>query len=313
VAAILLAGSYRRLVRMALETPDRGTGQRAGFVWRLFAACSRRLALPPVQSAVAGFTIRTLTRSRPHLMLMAMYIGIGIGIVLVTLIPVIVARGTAALSTPNVAMLSVPLIMNFCVLGGLRVVIAIPADVGANWTFRVCGLDDQILQAIRGVRLAMLLLVVAPVGVASGVVGVVLWNASAAALYALLTAASGMFLLDVLLIGLRKIPFTCTYYPGRSRARTLWPVYIAAFGAYAFGLATLEAVAMERPHVLVATLAVVIVVAAGLGRLRRYDLQPPQKLTYAEVDPDAIFTGFRLSEGLAAESSPAPYVPSPPP
>jgi hypothetical protein len=77
-------------------------------------------------------------------------------------------------------------------------------------------------------------------------------------------------------------------------------------------LARVEAVAMDTPHVLLVTLAAVTVMAAAMAWLRRHDLQPPQKLTYSEVDPDAIFTGFRLSEGLAAESRPAPSAASPP-
>lgn len=304
LAAALLAGSYRRLVRMALETKDGNVPKRAAILWRLAAAGARRLAVHPVQSAVTGFTLRTIARSRTHLVLLAMYIGIGIALVLSTLIPVIVTSGIGVLSTPTAAMLSAPLILNFCMLCGVRVLFAIPTDIGANWTLRLNAPDDKVVEVIRGVRVALLLMVVAPVALAAGVAALAMWGVRAAAVHAVFTAAAGVLLTDLLMVGLRKVPFTCTYHPGRSRARTLWPVYIAAFSTYAFALARLEAVAINRPLVLVASLVVVCAIDLGLATLRRHDLRPPPGLTYAEEDPDALFTGFRLSEGLAAESRP---------
>ena len=68
----LLAGCYRRLVRMALEAPGGRTGHAPGLVERLWTGATRRFGIPPVRSASAGFTVRTLTRSRPHLVLFAM-------------------------------------------------------------------------------------------------------------------------------------------------------------------------------------------------------------------------------------------------
>jgi hypothetical protein len=303
-AAALLGGSYRRLVRMALEGSDRTSPERAAGWWRLSAACARRLAIHPVQSAVTGFTLRTLARSRTHLVLLAMYIGIGIALVLSTLIPVIVTKGIGVLSTPNAAMMSVPLILNFCILCGVRVLFAIPAEIRANWALRLNAPDNHIVEAVRGVRLALLLVVVAPVALMAGLVALALWGAAVAVVHAVFTAAAGVLLTDVLLVGLRKIPFTCTYRPGGSRARTLWPLYIAAFSAYSFGLAQLEVAAVAQPLVVGAALLVAGAVDVGLAVLRHVDLQPPPGFTYAEEDPDALFPGFRLSEGLAAESRP---------
>lgn len=288
-AAGLLAGSYRRLVRMALETMDGSAPGRAGTLWRLSAHCARRLAVHPVQSAVTGFTLRTITRSRTHLVLLAMYVGIGIALVLSTLIPVIVTRGAGVLSTPNAAMLAAPLILNFCILCGVRVLFAIPTDIKANWTLRLNAPDDKVVEVIQGVRVALLLMVVVPVALAAGGVALAMWGARAAAVHVVFTAAAGVFLTDILLVGLRKIPFTCTYHPGRSRARTLWPLYIAAFSTYAFALAELERAAIDKPLLLVATLVVVCAIDFGLAMLRRHDLQPPPGLTYAEEDPDALF------------------------
>ena len=310
-AAALLGGSYRRLVRMALETSDRGGPERTGVLWRLFVECGRRLSIHPVQSAVTGFTLRTIARSRTHLVLLAMYIGIAIALVLSTLIPVIVTKGIGVAFTPNAAMLSPSLILNFCILCGVRVLFAIPAEIRANWVLRLNASDDHVAEAIRGVRVALLLMVVAPLAVGAGLVALALWGPRIAVAHAVFTGAAGVLLADVLLVRLRKIPFTCTYRPGRSRARTLWPLYIAAFSVYSFGLANLEVIALHNALVLGAVLLAAGLMDGGLAVLRHFDLQPPPGLSYAEEDPDALFSGFRLSEGLAAESRPRPRTAEP--
>jgi hypothetical protein len=105
------------------------------------------------------------------------------------------------------------------------------------------------------------------------------------------------------LVGLRKIPFACTYYPGRSRAATLWPFYVVTMVIYADGLAATERAAMTSRLLLVVMLASVAAVSAVLAHLRQLNLQPPPGLIYEEEEPGGrMFEGFKLSEGLAAES-----------
>ena len=304
MAATLLALSYPRLVRMALEAPDRRSPPRTGtrLVW---ADRFWRANLRPVRSAVARFTLRTVMRSRTHLILLAIYTGIGFALVVATLVPFLVARGASAIWTPHTALLSAPLIVNFWMLCGLRVLFGIPSEIRANWALRLYAPDDQIAEAVRGVRMAMLLLVVVPVALAAGAAGLALWGLRVGAVHAVFTGAAGVLLVDLLVIRLRKIPFTCTYHPGRSRARFLWPLYVAAFAAYAFGLAGLEAIAIDRWVALLAALFAIAALDSGLAILRKRDLQAPPGLTYAEEDPEALFAGFRLSEGIAAETMPS--------
>lgn len=301
MATGLLAASYRRLVRMALETPDGGGRGRAGLPGIVSRAIARMAARDPVARAVTGFTVRTVFRSRTHLTLLATYAGVAAALVLPALLQ-FVGPGAAAVDPPGVALLSVALVCNFILLGGMRVLFAIPTEIKANWAFRLYAPDDRMVAVIAGVRTALLLAVVLPIAVAAGVGGIGLWGARTGALHASFTAVLGVLLVDVLLIGLRKIPFTCTYYPGRSRARTLWPIYGLAFSAYAYSMAGLEAALLGHPFLLATMYIAVLVIVAVLALLRRRDLQPPLGLDYEDRDPDAVFQGFGLSEGLAAES-----------
>ncbi|MBA2602027.1 MAG: hypothetical protein H0U94_00435, partial [Acidobacteria bacterium] len=301
-ATALLAGSHGRLIRMALETPGDRHGRFAhlhGRVEPLLAALTR----DQVQRAIAGFTLRTLLRSRAHLMLLATYLGVGAALVVSVLLPQFLLRGLAAVESPSLPWLSAPLILTFFALCGSRTILAIPADIKANWLFRLHASDSCMPQVVDGARAALLVAVVVPVAAAAGILGVWFWGVRSGGIHGVVTGALGVLLLEVLLVGFRKVPFACTYFPGRSRVRTMWPIYGLAFSVYAFSLAALEAAALVRPVLLVPMLAVIAGVTSALRFASRRDLQPPPGLTYEESDPDGLFQGFRLSEGMAAESA----------
>jgi hypothetical protein len=301
MGTVLIASSYRRLVRIALETPAGGGHRRSKLLGRASRAFAGVLRPGPVQRAVGGFTLRSLGRSRSHLTLLSTYVGVAAALVVATLIPLVVRGKMSALETPSVALLSIPLVFYFVILLGMRALFGIPAEVKANWSFRLSAPEDRMPAVIAGVRLALLLAVVAPIAIAAGLLGIALWGLRTGAIHLGFTAAAGMLLLDVLLAGLRKIPFACTYYPGRSRAPTLWPFYLVTLVAYANGLAAIERAALTSRLLLGVVLASIAVVSAGLARLRHLNLQRPPGFVYEEEEPDRIFEGFKLSEGLAAE------------
>jgi hypothetical protein len=196
----------------------------------------------------------------------------------------------------------VPLVFYFFILSGMRALFGIPTEIKANWVFRLSAPEDRMPAVIAGVRLALLLAVVAPIAIATGLLGIAIWGPGTGAIHLGVTAALGMLLLDVLLVGLRKIPFACTYYPGRSRAPTLWPFYVVTLVIYAYGLAAAERAAMTSRLLLGVVLASIAAVSAGLAHLRKLNLQWPPGLIYEEQEPGRMFEGFKLSEGLAAES-----------
>ncbi len=174
-ATLLLVASYGRLVRLALETPP-GTRRRSSALRRVSAALGMLVARDPVQRAVAGFTFRTMTRSRAHLMLLASYAGAALALVLAGVIPLVARRGLAALDVPSVALLSAPLVANFIILGGVRVLLAIPTDIKANWVFRLHAPDQRIAAAVGGVRSFLVLAIVLPIAAAAGLAGLPLWG-----------------------------------------------------------------------------------------------------------------------------------------
>ena len=152
----------------------------------------------------------------------------------------------------------------------------------------------------------MLLSVVLPIVMLSVAIAGWLWGLAVARTHAIVCWLLGWLLIEVLLMGFRKIPFACTYLPGRSRVRTLWPFYLTAFTTYSFSMAGLELVMLQRPNVLFVFTVVVCLTIVALTHVRWRIFDDGLGFRFEEEDPEALFTGFQLSEGLAARAQARP-------
>jgi hypothetical protein len=107
-------------------------------------------------------------------------------------------------------------------------------------------------------------------------------------------------LIQVLLVRIDKIPFACTYYPGKSRVFTLWPLYIIAFFLYALVFAEIDRALTTRPKQLLLFCTVAAAAGAVLVYRRQRMLAALGEIRFEEEDPDRMFQGFNLSEAMAA-------------
>ena len=165
-------------------------------------------------------------------MILAFYLGIGFALTLFLLkAPAMKpqlpdAPATDPWRAANTPLLAVSIMMMALALVGTRVVFALPLDLRANWIFRITGVRSgpKILAASRR---SLLLLSVAPVWLATAVLCLRLWPWRQAAGHLLLLALLGMLGADLCLFSFRKIPFTCSYLPGKSQVHM---VFLGAAG-----------------------------------------------------------------------------------
>ena len=111
-----------------------------------------------------------------------------------------------------------------------------------------------------------------------------------------------MLLVEILMMGLDKLPFTCTYFPGKSRIGTLWPLYLTGFVTYSYTVAAWEERFFGQP-----ARPDVFIGRGRLGhRLPHHPSTCPSRgisgIQLQGEDPRRIFEGFHLSEGFAAAS-----------
>lgn len=174
------------------------------------------LSLPrfgnPLTTAIVHFSLRTMLRSRRHRLLMAFYLGIGFGIMTLFLwLP----RSQQTLASLPLRQIFASIVMVCICLIGTRVIFGIPFELKANWIFRL----TQVLPPDRyfsAIRVALFTIGLVPVWVAAALFFFSEWTFVVAAKHLLLLALGGTGGAWLCLYGLRKIPFTCSWLPGRS-------------------------------------------------------------------------------------------------
>jgi hypothetical protein len=285
VTAVSYALSYFRTLRKIVEEPDIVPGSRH-FGWL------PRFGSAP-QTAIVQFAIRTLMRSRQHRVILAFYLSIGFAMTIFLLrSPAVTERILETIVVDPFQEVSIPilastLIMLISWVVGTRVLFSMPMDLRANWLFRITsGLDGADYQAAA--RRALWALSLAPLWVGSAVLCFSLWPWRQAAAHIMALGLFGVILADACTYAFRKIPFTCSYLPGKSQ------VHMVILGALGLLYFTLLAVRYERDVLessgATATLLTTLLVAVVVVRWRSVALAKSDDawLRFEDVPGDEI-------------------------
>jgi hypothetical protein len=234
--------NYKRHMQRALEAteadPARPSWLHGATRWALNQLVLRK----PLERATFFFVVNTVVRSTKHRLYLAAYVGVGFALAAFGILEVFVHTVrrdfSAALFQPNEALLAIPLILSFFLLSGIRVVFTVPAELRANWAFQLAE-DESWLECCSGARKAMvmpalsLLLLLYPLYA-------VLWGWLVAFQHFIFCLMLSLILVQLLLMNFRKVPFTCSYQPGKAYITVLGVFYWLAFTTYAYTMATLE-------------------------------------------------------------------------
>jgi CubicO group peptidase (beta-lactamase class C family) len=235
--AAAYALSYFRTLRKIVEEPDIVGGARGG-TWlpRMGNA---------VETALVQFSVRTLLRSRLHRIILAFYLGVGFALVIAMVKngapPNQLADAPAAdpWSQVNESLLAATITMMGFAMIGTRVAFSIPLDLRGNWIFRVTG-ARRVPECLAGARRSLLLLSAAPMWILSAVCCFWLWPWRAAAGHLAILTLMALAFAELCLHGFHKIPFTCSYLPGKSQ------VHLAILGSLALLWFIILSVVYER-------------------------------------------------------------------
>ena len=278
------AASYFRTIRKILEQPDISPGYRTGWLPHLGGS---------FETAIAQFSVRSLLRSRQHRMIFASYLGVGFAFAILFL------NAPAEIAGPSEGgpwdPLSVPLLASTVMLMGLwvfgaRVVFSLPLDLRANWIFRSMPFSAG-RQCLNARRRALFAVSVAPALALSAAVLFALWPWRLAAAHLAVLAFLGITLAEFSFDGVQRIPFTCSYLPGKSNLHlTFWLWFFLLL------LGLIGAVVNERKAF--ASPAATAAVLAGMGiaaifcvvRNNRSSRPVCAELRFEEMRPDQLLS-----------------------
>jgi hypothetical protein len=253
---------YARFVRRTIE--GGGVSRAPEHRRREWASALRRRLLPDSRErAVAAFIWRTMSRSRTHRLMLAGYIGVGAAYVVIGVAKLVERKGWSAALYPDATFAAVPIVISFFALLGMRMVFSLPVNLKANWVFRM--LEAERPEAdLMAVRKVMLAIGVAPAALISAVAFPAMWGASAGFRFAAVVMLISLLVLELLMREFRKLPFTCSYMPGKANLKLTLGFYICAFSIATVLIAKAAVEAASRPWVFV---LVAGVSAAALGAL----------------------------------------------
>jgi hypothetical protein len=273
-----------RTLRKIVEEPD-------------IAPTFRNAWLPPFggrfETAIVHFSIRTLLRSRQHRMIFAFYLGAGLAFALLFL------NAPAELAGPVTespwSPLSVPLLASTIVLMGFwvrgaRVVFALPLDLRANWIFRIMPFAAG-RECLRARRRALWAVSILPAWLISAAVLFWFWPWRLAAAHLTLVACVGVVLAEFSTDSAQRLPFTCSWLPGRSNLHVTFWLWIYLILAAILGAAITERKALQSPASATALLAVSVMAALFfILRNNREAARNTAELRYEEVAADQLLS-----------------------
>ena len=300
--AFTYAHLYRRAETLAFDTSARrGPGRTASHppprvtaLWwaspshvsHLWRCCT----LAPVTRAILSFSLSGLRRSRLHQFVFLLIVGVGFAILLGQLSTFF--DGSSFLGyRPRYrlhAVIAAPLLLGLAATLALRAVFLLPLDQQAVWMFRLTETPEQRPRALDAVaRLMMFAAVVPSLGLA------LLIQPRPLGLNciptALLTVVANLLLVEVILRDWSRIPFTCTYLPGKRVLAYTLGVLLGAYLVFVYIGANLIRWSLTDHVRLVLSGGPLVVALAALrrSRLRSWGTQP---LEFEDEDPLAIRT-----------------------
>jgi hypothetical protein len=273
-AGLVFLFSYFRMMPRIVEQPDILPRSR-GISWPSRAGDS-------LKTAMTLFVMRTLLRSGRHRMILSFFSGIGLAIVVgyVTFFDGWGSKTTGV----SIAFLIASILMLVFVIMGIRVVAAIPISLSANWIIRVTQVRPS--SAYReAVRFSWIALGVTPIWLL--VAGLLLTISPSWQVFGHLVVlfVLGTLLVELCLLSFPKIPFTCSYLPGKANIHiAFWSGLVLLFQSVSTG-ARFESRVLNRPWNYGLMILLLAISLAGLRRLTEARARRGVEVVFEEEYP----------------------------
>ena len=292
VFALTYLAGYRRHARRVMESIET-TGQGPGWLRVRFERLVNRWLLPnPLERATFHFISNTILRSPRHRLFLATDAGIAVALALPSVVWIGTRPGGPMLVWMSAGLLAVPLTLSFFVVSGLRAAFNLPADLRANWIFQVSESEERVAH-IRASRKWIVLMGIVPLFALLAPVEFAFRGWRLGTIHLSFALLLTLVLLNLLLVWFRKIPFTCSYFPGKTSMAAMGLIYLAGFTTYSWTMASMEASLIRAPAQLIVFYALGGLALFGLAKLERRELGVDDALIY-EDQPDPIVRSLEL-------------------
>src|SRR5262249_8583215 len=133
-----------------------------------------------------------------------------------------------------------------------------------------------------GARKAALLLALVPLFLLMAPVYIALWGWTTGGLHVLFGALMAWLMLEAQLVRLEKLPFTCSFVPGKANLKTCWTFYVLGYLAYVGALSWLDLTLLEAPYLFPWFVVAVALARRGIEAYRNRNQEFGISLVYDE-------------------------------
>jgi predicted permease len=292
LALVAFSLAFVRHNRRIVEQPDIAPSDRSRPAMRLVSWFAAKLIPRTVERAVLLFTARTIARSRHHRLLLAAYGGIGLAVALAYARDLLYGAhsyerlwSNPQWNRPNPELLVGSLTMLFFAMIGARAVFSQPIALRSNWIFRLTAVQ-RAANYFAAVRKSLFALIAVPVLAAWSALFFAIWPANPAARHIVFLAAAALLMAQLLLARFRKIPFACSYLPGKANLHVKLGLYAIGFLFVTSLAIELEYKALGNARTYVILLGILL--AWTLWAYRRNVSAADDEILFDEVPPSEI-------------------------
>lgn len=284
VAMASYALLYRRFDRVVLQ-PAASRYARSGS-----RSLDRWVGRAPVDHAVGRFVWITIRRSVLHQGLVVGLLAAAGGFVLNGLLSVdgwhASLRGSGRAPLVMATLLWAPMTMMFLAIPAMRLALSVPLEPRSNWIFRMTeDVAGRAEVAAANVRIVLTLGVLLPLALL-GPVQAWAFGASSFGII-LIEALTGWLLVEWFMADWRRIPFTCSYIPGKGFVPLMAMKGFHAYAGFVFAATLILSVSVDRPRVALAV-ALLVGAAAAMLSVHRRRGAPAAPLTFDDELPTDV-------------------------
>ena len=282
IAVVAYAASFRRSFQRIPETPDSGPLPRSRVSLSPLAPVLDLVLRTPPQRACYQFAARTLLRSERHLQILLGFLALGLVLAVNALTSAPDLHSLTTGKLPSVDVLSVPFILSFCLVAGVRFALEVPSLLPANWVFRVW-LDRDRRDARITARLVLLVFSLSWLLPLCFFVTLAFWGWLVAFLHTFVVAVSNVALAELSLLRFRKLPFACSYPPFKSHSGLVVVAYLFGFILFTGTLVELERWSLQDPWRTLFFIPLSTAALAGVYFYRKQMLDMDKQLVFDEL------------------------------
>ena len=294
VALCTYVVAYRRhFVRIA-EIADTSARPRNPQGFRVGIMLDRLALRTRFQKAGFRFVTKTLLRSETHRLVLTAVGGLALVLASQALLDAFADAKSLRQAALTPDALSVPFILSFLVIVGLRIVFELPAELRSNWIFQL--MVDPDRQECESLARRVILIFVLPWLLAISLpVYAYLEGWKVATLHTLLVVLWAVLLTNIVLIRFRKIPFTCTLPVFKQHSFVTLLSCCFGFLLYSVSTPEFESSALREPLRLLGLMPVVAVTWYIPHHLAKSAIDIEKRLIFEEA-PTQTIEALRLGD-----------------